>query len=271
MNRVLSGRLGRLLLLVVPAAGLLIPESLHPDPHALGSVYQSVSPVVDWWIQLHLLLFALFTLLAFAVFVSLDDVQGPAAIAARVALGIFVAATCAFVGTEGIGMGLVIRGAQGLPAAQQAGVDQAVQALWDSQIANALGLLGHLLFWVLSVGATAVALYSSARRRLPLALLGLIVLWVMLAVRVVPVSLPVAAVVSALLWITVVTVVGADDRAAMFPFGLLVVAMLLPQHGDALGAVGAASVGLALVWRELSPKRGTGITATATPATAAPV
>jgi hypothetical protein len=130
MNRTLAIRSGRRLLFVGPAAGLFVLELLHPNPHALGTVYQSVSPVVHWWIQLHLLLFVLFALLAFAVFVSLAGEHGATATTARLALGAFVAGTSAFVGTEGMGMGLVIRGAQGLPAVQQAGVDRAVQALW---------------------------------------------------------------------------------------------------------------------------------------------
>ena len=181
MNRAPSLRLGRLLLFLVPAAGLVVPESLHPNPYALGSVFQSVAPVVDWWIELHLLFIVLFTLLAFALFVSLDGVHGPAATTARVLIVIFVAATCAFVGTEGTGMGLVIRGAQGLPPAQQAGVEQAVQALWDSPTANSLGLFGHALFWILAVGSSAVALYPLARRGLPVGVLGLVVLWDLLA------------------------------------------------------------------------------------------
>ena len=60
MNHTLPVRFGRWLLFVGPAAGLFVLELLHPNAHALGTVYQSVSPVVDWWIQLHLLLFVRF-------------------------------------------------------------------------------------------------------------------------------------------------------------------------------------------------------------------
>src|SRR5215831_12679126 len=88
MNGTLPIRPGRWLLFVAPAAGLFILELLHPDPHARGTVYQSVSPVVDWWLTLHVLLFSLFTLLAFALFVNLNDAQGAVATTARVALGL---------------------------------------------------------------------------------------------------------------------------------------------------------------------------------------
>ena len=251
MHRALGQRIARALLLVGPAAGLVVLELLHPNPHARGTVYQSVSPVVDWWIQLHLLLCVLFALLAFAMFVSLAGEPGAAATTARVALGVFVAGTCAFVGTEGIGMGLVIRGAQGLPAAQQAGVDQAVQALWDSPTANLLGILGHSLVFVLAVAASAVALYPSARRPLPLALLGLVLVWTGVGLWWLHVPLALWGGVNLVLLLAVVTVVGTDARAAIVPFGLLVLAMILPQHGDPGGAVGAACIGVALLWREL--------------------
>jgi hypothetical protein len=258
MNHTLPVRFGRWLLFVGPAAGLFVLNLFHPNPHTLGSVYQSVSPVVDWWITLHLLLFVLFTLLAFALFVSLAGEQGAAATTARVALGSFVPVACAFVGTEGVGMGLVIRGAQGLPAAQQAGVEQAVQALWDGPTANVLGILHSLLF-ALAVGASAVALYPAARRPLPLALLGLALVFagVVTSSGLSGLQLP------PLLWVgvnlalllAVVTVVGAEDRAAIVPFGLLVLAMVLTQHGNPESVVGVVCLGAFLVWRELSARR----------------
>jgi len=239
----------RWLLYVVPSAALVIPESLHPNPHALGSVYQSVSPVVDWWIELHLLFVVFFTLLAFGLLVSLVGRRGVAATAARLAIGAFVAVANAFVGTEGIGMGLVIRGGQGLSAAQQAGIDQAVQSLWDGFTATTLGE-AHASLWVLAIGLTAITFYPAARRPLPLALVGAAVLWMTVIGRFVSAEIWVAAI--ALLWVMIVAVVGMQDRAAIGPFGLLILAMLLPQHGEpGVSAVGAASVGAALLWRDV--------------------
>jgi hypothetical protein len=87
-----------------------------------------------------------------------------------------------------------------------------------------------------------------------LALLGLAVIWLIVIVPVLHVAVAPWLAVAAVLWLSIVTIVASSDRAAIVPFGLLSLAMLLPQHGGPLGGVGALSVGAALVSRELSAR-----------------
>src|SRR5262249_53547094 len=148
--------LGYGLLLLGPAAALTVLSVLHPDPRSQGTVYQSVLPVVTWWTVLHLLLLVLFALVAVALFVCLAREGGPAATLARGMLGVFVVGNSAFIGLDGIATGLLIGGAQPLPAAQQAGAEQALQALWDSPLNTVMGGWWAGLAWAVAVGASAV-------------------------------------------------------------------------------------------------------------------
>src|SRR5262249_53917824 len=132
---------------------------------------QSVLPVVNWWIALHLLLSVVFALVALALFVCLAPENGPAATLARVMLGVFVVGNSVFVGIDGIATGLFIRGAQPLLGAQQLGAEQALGALWPSPLNSAVGGWWAGLGWAVAVGASAVALYPQARHRVPLVLL----------------------------------------------------------------------------------------------------
>src|SRR5262249_33547343 len=123
-----------------------------------------------------------FALVAVALFVCLAHEGGPAATLARGMLGVFVVGNSAFIGLDGIATGLLIGGAQPLPAAQQAGAEQALQALWDSPLNTGMGGWWAGLAWAVAVGASAVAFYPQARRPVPLALL-LVSLAVTIAIR----------------------------------------------------------------------------------------
>jgi len=50
-------------------------------------------------------------------------------------------------------------------------------------------------------------------------------------------------------------VVVAEVGASAIPFGMLVLAAFLPQHGMPAGAAGVVCLGLGLVWREFSATR----------------
>jgi hypothetical protein len=135
---------------------------------------------------------------------------------------------------------------------------------------SVLGNLGHTWLWVLAVGASAVALYPSVRRPLPLALLGLATVWATVATWWRSIPLLVATGVNLVLWVAVVTVVATEAPAATVPVGLLVLAALLPQHGNPFGAVGVACLGVALIWRELSAGRSAARAPLLAPPVAAP-
>jgi hypothetical protein len=213
--------------------------------------------VVDWWIALHLLLAVSFALLAVALFVGIVHESGPAARLARMTLCVFVVGNSVFIGVDGIATGLIVRGARPLPAAQQIGAEQALEALWNSPLNAAMGGWWAGLAWALAVGASALALYPQARQRVPLVLL-LLSLAVNIGIRAglsPDILLPPAGggllgVVQVLLGLAIIGVVAARGGAATAPFALLIIAAILPQHGGAVGAVGVACLGLALVWRE---------------------
>jgi hypothetical protein len=253
MNRTLATRGGRWLLLVGPASALAVLELLHPSWDE--TVYKGVAPVVDWWITLHLLMLVLFALVALALFLSVGDQRGPAAATARVALGLFVVGNSAFIGNDGIASGLFIKGAQGLPVAEQAGVEQALQNLWNSPM-NEFFARWQWLAWVIGIGAAALALYPQARGRMPLAVLGVGLVLVIggglgldLDLGVPVWSLGVVAAIAA------AAVLARQLGASTIPFGLVLLAAVLPQHGSAPGALGVACLGVALICAELSVER----------------
>jgi hypothetical protein len=248
---------GRWLLLIVPASTLAVLELLHP-PGWDDTVYKGVAPVVDWWITLHLLMLVLFALVVLTLFLSIANQRGPAPAAALVALGLFVVGNSAFIAIDGIGSGLFIKGAQDLATAEQAGVEQALQNLWNSPM-NEFLARWQWLAWLIGIGASALALYPQARGRVSLALLGVglvVVLGGGLGLDLdlgVPVwSLGVVAAIAA------AAMLARQGGAFAIPFGLLLLAAVLPQHGSPPGAIGVACLGLALIWRELSVERSGG-------------
>jgi hypothetical protein len=256
MNRRLGTRGGRWLLFVGPASALAVLELLHPGWDE--TVYKGVAPVVDWWITLHLLMLVLFALVALTLFLSVAAQRGPAAATARFALGFFVVGNSAFIGIDGIGSGLFIKGAQGLPDAEQAGVEQALQSLWNSPMSEFFARW-QWLAWLIGSGASALTLYPQARGRVSLAVLGVGLVLVIggglgldLDLGVPVWSLGVVAAIAA------AAVLARRRGASAIPFGLLLLAAVLPQHGSPPGAIGVACLGLALIWRELGLERSGG-------------
>lgn len=150
----------RLLLVVIPLALAVV---LWWHPAGGSNVYEGVSGEVRAWLFVHTA-FLLFTpLLGLAAFVLLGGLESRAAIVSRIAVVFFLVFYTAYEVTVGVGTGILVDYANGLPSAEQAVVADAIQDYnrnWivsDPSIALALGSLG----WVTAMIAAAFALRRS--------------------------------------------------------------------------------------------------------------
>jgi hypothetical protein len=148
--------LRRLFLVATPLA-LAVVLWFHPPGGE--NVYEGVRGDVGAWLFVHTA-FLLFTpLIAIAAYLMLGDLKSRAATVSRVALIFFLVFYTAWEVTIGVGTGILVDYANGLPAAEQAVVADAIQdynrnaIIADPSISFVLGALG----WVVALVAAAVA------------------------------------------------------------------------------------------------------------------
>jgi hypothetical protein len=149
-------------------AGTLL---MHPNDEG-DTIYESVRPVVDNWILVHITLLLAFPFLVLAAFMLLGGLRGRAAAVARVALVFFAVIYTAWEVMVGLSTGILTDYANGLPAVQQAAVAGAIQDFnehWVTQVALVVGFAG----WVVAMVATAIAARGAGARWPAVALLGL--------------------------------------------------------------------------------------------------
>ena len=91
-------------------AGVLL---MHPNDEA-DTIYESVRPVVDDWIIVHVVLLLMFPLLALAAFMLLGGLTSRAATVARVALVFFAVVYTAWEVMVGLSTGILTDYANGL-------------------------------------------------------------------------------------------------------------------------------------------------------------
>jgi hypothetical protein len=148
----------RRLFLVVPPLVLAVVLWWHPAGGT--NVYEGVSGDVGAWLVVHTTFLFLTPLLGLAGFVLLRGLEGRAATVSRVAIVFFLVFYTAWEMTIGVGTGVLVDYANGLPAAEQAVVADAIQDYnrnWiaaDPSIALVLGTLG----WIVAMVAAAIAL-----------------------------------------------------------------------------------------------------------------
>jgi hypothetical protein len=148
--------LRRLFLVATP---LTLAVVLWFHPPGGENVYEGVRGDVDAWLLVHTA-FLLFTpLIAIAVFLLMSGLKGRAATVSRVALIFFLVFYTAWEVTIGVGTGILVDYANGLPAAEQAVVADAIQdynrnpIIADPSVSFVLGALG----WIVALVAAAVA------------------------------------------------------------------------------------------------------------------
>jgi hypothetical protein len=146
----------RLFVIVIPL-GLAVALWWHPPGGT--EIYADVKDDVDDWIFVHTSMLLFMPLLGIAAFMLLRGVEGRAAALSRIALVFFLVFYTAYEVTVGLGTGVLVDYANGLPPAERAAVADAIQhyngnaILADPSISLVVGFLG----WVVAMLAAAVA------------------------------------------------------------------------------------------------------------------
>ena len=123
------------------------------------NVYEGVRNDVDAWLTVHTVFLLATPLLGIAAFVLLHGISSRAATVSRIALVFVLVFYTAYESNVGIGTGILVDYANGLPAAEQAVVADAIQDYNRNWIITdpSLSLLAGGLGWIVAMIAAAVA------------------------------------------------------------------------------------------------------------------
>src|SRR5215211_2789196 len=145
--------LRRLVLLGTPLA-LALLEIFHPEQPS------GASEAIDqggWFMWFHIIQVPLIGLMALAVYLLSDGLEGRAVSVSRWAIGVFAVFFSAYDAAAGIATGYALRNAQELPAEAQEGVYEAVIDIPGLSLIFGLSIVGTL-GWVVALIAAAIAL-----------------------------------------------------------------------------------------------------------------
>jgi hypothetical protein len=145
---------------------------LHP-PGGEDGVYEGVRHDAEAWTLVHTVFLFFTPLMALAVFVLLRGLHGRAATLSRVSLVFFLAFYTAYEVTVGLGTGILVDYANGLPASEQAVVADAIQHYNEDNVLGdpvSVSLVAGLLGWMVAMVSAAVA-FRRAGAGWPLTLL----------------------------------------------------------------------------------------------------
>lgn len=169
----LSTGLRRLLLIGVPLAFAIL-LLFHPlgDEEA---VYESLRDHVTRWQIVHVAQLFFIGLIAIAVGLLTQGLEGKAARVSRMALGPFVLFYGAFEAVTGIGTGVLVGYANGLPESERAVAASMIQAYWENPLAAniSMAMVIGALAWVTALIAAAIAVRRAGASRSVLVLLVL--------------------------------------------------------------------------------------------------
>jgi hypothetical protein len=135
----------------------------HPVHFEPTGIYEGIHKVVDWWIILHILNLFGFALLGLSAYLLVRDQQGIAATIAKIALAIFVPTYAGFDSIIGIGTGILVRYANGLPIDKLVILNPAIDAYWTNNVATMLAIIGSVA-WGFGMSLCAVTFTESKRR-----------------------------------------------------------------------------------------------------------
>ncbi len=157
--------LRRVVLLGTPLA-LAVLEIFHPKPSGVAEAVEQGG----WFMWLHIIQVPLFGLIALAVYLLTEGLEGRAVNVSRWAIGVFAVFFSAYDAAAGIGTGYALRSAQGFSAEGQAAVYEAVKDLPLFSLPFSLSVVGTL-GWVVALIAAAIALRRAGASRGPFILL----------------------------------------------------------------------------------------------------
>ena len=123
------------------------------------NVYEGVRDDVDAWLTVHTAFLLATPLLGIAAFVLLHGISSRAATVSRIALVFFLVFYTAYESNVGIGTGILVDYANGLPASEQAVVADAIQDYNRNPLLTdpSLSLLAGGFGWIVAMIAAAVA------------------------------------------------------------------------------------------------------------------
>jgi hypothetical protein len=158
--------LRRVVLLGAPLA-LALLEIFHPERPS------SASEAVEqggWFMWFHFIQLPLIGLIALAVYLLTDGLEGRAVSVSRWAIGVFAVFFSAYDAAAGIATGYALRNAQGLSAGAQEAIYEAVKDMPVLSLIFGLSIVGTLA-WVVALIAAAMALRRAGASRVPFILL----------------------------------------------------------------------------------------------------
>ena len=146
---------------------LALLEFFHPERP--GNASEAVEQGV-WFMWFHIIQVPLIGLIALAVYLLTDGLEGRAVSVSRWAIGVFAVLFSAYDAAAGIGTGYAMRIAQGFSAEGQAAVYEAVKDLPLISLPFGLSVVGSL-GWAVALIAAAIALRRAGASRGPFVLL----------------------------------------------------------------------------------------------------
>jgi hypothetical protein len=157
--------LRRVVLLGTPLA-LAILEIFHPNPTGVADAVEQGG----WFMWFHIIQVPLIGLIALAVYLLTEGLEGRAVSVSRWAIAVFAVFFSAYDAAAGIATGYALRNAQGLPAGAQEAVHEAVIDMPGLSLIFGLSIVGTGA-WVVALIAAAIALRRAGAPRGPFILL----------------------------------------------------------------------------------------------------
>jgi hypothetical protein len=143
----------RRVLLLTPPLALAVLEVFHPNP---AHNVQALMDASTWFAWFHVIQLVLTGLVALSVLLLAADYGRASAWITRLGIGVFLLFFGSYDVLAGIGTGLAMRTARGLPVEQQEGVFSVVEDWPAVGPVFALSIVGTL-GWLIAVGALAMA------------------------------------------------------------------------------------------------------------------
>ena len=121
--------------------------------------YRVLAPVIDQWLIIHIVQVPLLALVGLGVYLVVRELNGIAAIIARVSMVVFVVFYTVLDAVAGIAIGVLVRDTKELPVSQQNAIEGAIESLWNNPIVGNVSLFSWTgaLAWMIGVISAAAS------------------------------------------------------------------------------------------------------------------